>query len=38
MSGKIYDDYFKYIKGEKKKNNVIIVFAESFSTVDSARN
>ena len=38
MSGKNYDDYFKYVKWEKKKNNVIIVFAESFSTVDSARD
>ncbi len=32
-----YEDYFKNIHGKAKKLNVILVFAESFSTVDSKR-
>lgn len=34
---KNYEDYFTSIKGKNKKQNVILVFAESFSTVDSKR-
>jgi len=33
-----YEDYFKNIPGKSKKLNVILVFAESFSTVDSKRS
>jgi len=34
---KNYEDYFTTIKGKNKKLDVILVFAESFSTVDSKR-
>jgi len=34
---KKYEDYFTSIQGQNKKLNVILVFAESFSTVDSKR-
>jgi phosphoglycerol transferase MdoB-like AlkP superfamily enzyme len=37
IDAKKYEEYFTYIKGQKKKLNVILVFAESFSTVDSKR-
>lgn len=33
-----YEKYFKYTKGENKKPNIILVFAESFSLVDSLKN
>ncbi|MFZ2151287.1 MAG: sulfatase-like hydrolase/transferase [Candidatus Absconditicoccaceae bacterium] len=32
-----YEDYFNIIKGQNKKLNLILVFAESFSAADSAR-
>jgi len=35
---KKYEDYFITIKGQNKKLNVILVFAESLSTVDSKRD
>ena len=34
---KNYENYFTPIQGQGKKYNVILVFAESFSTVDSQR-
>lgn len=33
-----YEDYFKNVAGKAKKLNVVLVFAESFSTVDSKRS
>jgi len=33
-----YEEYFKNITGKAKKLNVVLVFAESFSTVDSKRS
>ena len=33
-----YEDYFKNIEAKNKKLNVVLVFAESFSTVDSKRS
>jgi len=34
---KTYEEYFTPIQGQNKKLNVILIFAESFSTVDSKR-
>lgn len=34
---KKYEEYFTYTEGQNKKLNVILVFAESFSAVDSKR-
>lgn len=35
--GKKYEDYFGYITGLNQRPNVILIFAESFSTIDSKR-
>lgn len=32
-----YEDYFTFIEGKKQRPNIILIFAESLSTVDSKR-